>query len=71
EDLEYPPHDCHHCCHVLSRCLAWYPIGDVDNEPHVQELGGWAVAEHIKKMHDGLKFIKVMSDEEAPDAGVK
>ncbi|KAI4986939.1 hypothetical protein ZWY2020_019569 [Hordeum vulgare] len=22
----------------------WYPIGDPDNEPHVQELGEWAVA---------------------------
>ncbi|KAF7097175.1 hypothetical protein CFC21_099023 [Triticum aestivum] len=50
--------------------VAWYPIGGV-NEPHVQELGKWAVAEHVKQAHDGLKFIKVMSGEKAPDAGVK
>jgi hypothetical protein len=27
---------------------SWYPIGDPKNEPHVQELGAWAVAEHVK-----------------------
>ncbi|CDJ26341.1 hypothetical protein CFC21_043096 [Triticum aestivum] len=49
----------------------WYPIGDPDNEPHVQELGGWAVAEHVKQAHDGLKFINVVSGAEANAAGVK
>ena len=56
---------------ATSAQVAWYPIGDVNNEPHVQKLGGWAVAEHVKQVHDGLKFIKVMSGEKAPDAGVK
>jgi hypothetical protein len=50
---------------------SWYPIGDPKNEPHVQELGAWAVAEHVKKAHDGLKFSKVVSGEEQSDAGVK
>ncbi|KAM3212902.1 hypothetical protein ACQJBY_065742 [Aegilops geniculata] len=55
---------------ATSAQVAWYPIGSI-NEPHIQELGGWAVAEHVKQAHDGLKFIKVMSGEKAPDAGVK
>ncbi|KAF7076452.1 hypothetical protein CFC21_081103 [Triticum aestivum] len=49
----------------------WYPIGDPDNEPHVQELGGWAMAEHIKQAHDGIKFVKVVSGEVANVAGLK
>ena len=50
---------------------SWYPIGDPVNEPHVQELGAWAVAEHVKQAHDGLKFSKVVSGEEQSVAGVK
>uniref|UniRef100_A0A453SJV0 Cystatin domain-containing protein n=1 Tax=Aegilops tauschii subsp. strangulata TaxID=200361 RepID=A0A453SJV0_AEGTS len=42
---------------ATSAQVAWYPIGGI-NEPHVQELGRWAVAEHVKQAHDGLKFIK-------------
>jgi hypothetical protein len=56
---------------ATSAQVAWYPIGDPQNEPHVQELGAWAVAEHVKQAHDGLKFSKVVSGEEASDAGVK
>ncbi|CAM0871889.1 unnamed protein product [Alopecurus aequalis] len=55
---------------ATSAQVSWYPIGDV-NEPHVQELGRWAVAEHVKQAHDGLKFSKVTSGEEQSDAGVK
>ena len=29
------------------------------NSKHVQELGEWAVAEHVKQANDGLKFLKV------------
>ncbi|OEL33721.1 Cysteine proteinase inhibitor 8 [Dichanthelium oligosanthes] len=36
------------------------PIPDI-NDRHVQELGGWAVSEHVKKANDGLKFNKVVS----------
>ncbi|PNT77931.1 putative cysteine proteinase inhibitor 7 [Brachypodium distachyon] len=48
----------------------WYPIGNVNN-PHVQELGKWAVTEHAKNAHDGLRFSKVTSGEEQDVAGVK
>ncbi|KQK22992.1 putative cysteine proteinase inhibitor 7 [Brachypodium distachyon] len=47
----------------------WYPI-DV-NDPHVQELGKWAVIEHVKKAHDGLTFSKVTRGEEQDVGGVK
>ncbi|KAL6649447.1 hypothetical protein ACP70R_013671 [Stipagrostis hirtigluma subsp. patula] len=40
----------------------WFPIGD-PNAPHVQEVGGWAVAEHVREANDGLKFVKVVSGE--------
>ncbi|KAM0821792.1 hypothetical protein ACQ4PT_071947 [Festuca glaucescens] len=56
---------------ATSAQVSWYPIGDPMNEPHVQELGAWAVAEHVKQAHDGLKFNKVVSGEEQSDAGVK
>jgi hypothetical protein len=56
---------------ATSAQLSWYPIGDPMNEPHVQELGAWAVAEHVKQVHDGIKFSKVVSGEEQSDAGVK
>uniref|UniRef100_A0ACD6A2V1 Uncharacterized protein n=1 Tax=Avena sativa TaxID=4498 RepID=A0ACD6A2V1_AVESA len=48
----------------------WYPIEDVET-PHVQELGGWAVAEHVRQRHDGLKFGKVTSGELQQVDGVK
>uniref|UniRef100_A0ACD5W8U5 Uncharacterized protein n=1 Tax=Avena sativa TaxID=4498 RepID=A0ACD5W8U5_AVESA len=48
----------------------WYPIEDVET-PHVQELGGWAVAEHVRQRHDGLRFGKVTSGELQMVAGVK
>ncbi|CAN6312201.1 unnamed protein product [Urochloa humidicola] len=47
----------------------WNPIKDV-NDPHIQELGGWAVAEHVKKANDGLRFGKVVSGEEQVVSGM-
>ena len=36
-------------------CGGWGPIKDV-SDPHIQELGGWAVAEHARLANDGLRF---------------
>ncbi|CAN6343095.1 unnamed protein product [Urochloa humidicola] len=47
----------------------WNPIKDV-NDPHIQELGAWAVAEHVKKANDGLRFGKVVSGEEQAVSGM-
>jgi hypothetical protein len=55
---------------ATSAQLSWYPIGDPMNEPHVQELGAWAVAEHVKQAHDGLKFNKVVSGKEQVVSGM-
>ncbi|KQK04275.2 hypothetical protein BRADI_2g12750v3, partial [Brachypodium distachyon] len=41
----------------------WTPIRDV-YEQRIQELGRWAVAEHVKAAHDGVRFSKVTSGEE-------
>ncbi|CAN6305281.1 unnamed protein product [Urochloa humidicola] len=47
----------------------WNPIKDV-SDPHIQELGRWAVAEHVKKVNDGLRFGKVVSGEEQVVSGM-
>lgn len=44
-------------------------INDV-NDPHVQELGRWAVSEHVKLANDGLRFVKVVSGREEVYYGV-
>ncbi|GJN32832.1 hypothetical protein PR202_gb21369 [Eleusine coracana subsp. coracana] len=31
------------------------------NDPYIQDLGKWAVAQHVKEAHDGIKFKKVVS----------
>ena len=46
----------------------WKPIKNVD-DPHIQELGRWAVSEHVKQASDGLVFSKVVSGEEQIVAG--
>lgn len=46
----------------------WKPIKNV-NDPHVQEIGRWAVSEHIKTANDGLGFGRVVSGEEQIVAG--
>ncbi|XP_034577296.1 cysteine proteinase inhibitor 8 [Setaria viridis] len=48
---------------------AWKPIKDV-SDPHIQELGGWAVSEHVKQANDGLRFGKVVSGEELVVSGM-
>ncbi|CAL5061975.1 unnamed protein product [Urochloa decumbens] len=37
----------------------WHPI-DI-NDPDIQELGRWAVAEHVKQAKDGIKFNKLVN----------
>ena len=40
----------------------WQPITNI-TDPHVQDLGAWAVAEHTKVYNDGLRFARVVSGE--------
>ncbi|EER92057.1 hypothetical protein BDA96_04G151700 [Sorghum bicolor] len=47
----------------------WKPINV--NDPHIQELGRWAVSEHGKQASDRLVFGKVVSGEEQIVAGTK
>ncbi|TVU00890.1 hypothetical protein EJB05_53668, partial [Eragrostis curvula] len=47
----------------------WSPITDV-NDPHIQELGGWAVAEHVRLDKDGLRFNNVVSGKEQVVSGM-
>ncbi|KAJ1296581.1 hypothetical protein BS78_01G312400 [Paspalum vaginatum] len=47
----------------------WRPIKDV-SDPHIQELGSWAVSEHVKEAEDGLSFTKVVSGEQQVVAGM-
>ncbi|RLN36245.1 hypothetical protein C2845_PM03G10990 [Panicum miliaceum] len=41
--------------------IYWHPIDASD--PYVQEIGKWAVAEHVRQTNDTIKFIKVVSGE--------
>jgi len=34
------------------------------SDPHIQELGSWAVAEHTKQANDGLRIGKVINAQE-------
>jgi accessory colonization factor AcfC len=47
----------------------WKPIKDV-SDPHIQELGAWAVSEHVKQANDGVRFVKVVSGEEQVVSGM-
>ena len=47
----------------------WRPIKDV-NDPHIQELGGWAVSEHVRQANDGLRFGRVVSGDEQVVSGM-
>ncbi|PUZ40488.1 hypothetical protein GQ55_9G428300 [Panicum hallii var. hallii] len=47
----------------------WSPIKDV-SDPHIQELGGWAVAEHARLANDGLRFGEVTGGEQQVVAGM-
>ncbi|CAN6289028.1 unnamed protein product [Urochloa humidicola] len=47
----------------------WGPIKDV-SDPHIQELGGWAVAEHARLANDGLRFGEVTRGEQQVVSGM-
>jgi hypothetical protein len=47
----------------------WRPIKDV-NDPYIQELGGWAVSEHVRQANDGLRFGEVVSGDEQVVSGM-
>ncbi|OEL22743.1 hypothetical protein BAE44_0016236 [Dichanthelium oligosanthes] len=40
------------------------------NDPDMQELGRWAVAEHVKQANDGIKFNKLVSGREQVAVGI-
>ncbi|PAN50945.1 hypothetical protein GQ55_9G569200 [Panicum hallii var. hallii] len=54
---------------VTANLGGWGVIPDVE-DAHVQEIGAWAVAEHVKRANDGLRFGKVARGEEQVVAGV-
>ncbi|XP_020175305.1 cysteine proteinase inhibitor 8 [Aegilops tauschii subsp. strangulata] len=47
----------------------WSPVPDV-NDAHVQELGGWAVAQHASLANDGLLFRRVTRGEQQVVSGM-
>ncbi|CAL4929730.1 unnamed protein product [Urochloa decumbens] len=47
----------------------WGAIPDVE-DAHVQEIGAWAVAEHVKRANDGLRFGRVASGEQQVVSGM-
>ncbi|KAM0887054.1 hypothetical protein ACQ4PT_029287 [Festuca glaucescens] len=47
----------------------WSPIPDV-TDPHIQELGGWAVTQHAKLASDRLQFRRVTRGEEQVVSGM-
>lgn len=58
---------------VIAVVLAVYVVAApttatlVDiNDPYIQNLGKWAVAEHVKQANDGIKFNKVVSGDKGP-----
>ncbi|KAG2582718.1 cysteine proteinase inhibitor 8-like [Panicum virgatum] len=54
---------------TATKVGVWEPITDI-NDPFVQELGGWAVAEHVKEANDGLKLSKVVSGDQKVGSGM-
>ncbi|KAJ1291554.1 hypothetical protein BS78_02G324300 [Paspalum vaginatum] len=44
-----------------------HPIPDI-NDPHIQEVGRFAVTEHVKEANDGIKFKKVVSGDMENDS---
>ncbi|KAF3323221.1 cysteine proteinase inhibitor 1 [Carex littledalei] len=47
----------------------WTPIKNL-TDPHLKELGGFAVAEHDKKGNDRLEFVKVVAGDQQVVAGM-
>ena len=54
---------------TATKVGVWEPVTDI-NDPFVQELGGWAVAEHVKEANDGLKLSKVVSGDQKVGSGM-
>ncbi|KAJ4762772.1 Cysteine proteinase inhibitor [Rhynchospora pubera] len=48
----------------------WSPIKNL-TDPHLKELGGFAVAEHDKVANDGLEFVKVVKGDQQVVSGMK
>jgi hypothetical protein len=47
----------------------WEAIPNI-TDPHVQELGSWAVAEHTKATNERLTFVKVVSGKQQVVSGM-
>lgn len=53
---------------TMANLGEWHPINI--NDPEIQELGKWAVAEHVKQANDGIKFDKLESGKQQVGGGV-
>ncbi|TVU47993.1 hypothetical protein EJB05_07612, partial [Eragrostis curvula] len=49
---------------------SFYPIDNI-NDPHIQELGRWAVTEHNKQANAGLTFNRVVSGQQQVVSGMR
>ncbi|EOA28712.1 hypothetical protein CARUB_v10024940mg [Capsella rubella] len=54
---------------VLAAIGSWTPISDV-KDPHIVEIGEFAVSEYNKQSKSGLKYVKVVSGESQVVSGV-
>lgn len=52
-----------------ARPGGWSPISDIKN-PHIVEVGKFAVSEYNKQNKAGLKFVEVVSGESQVVAGI-
>ena len=55
--------------HKLGLAGGWRPIKDV-NDPHVKEIGQYAISEHNKKAKSDLQFDHVVRGESQVVAGI-
>ncbi|KAM0884761.1 hypothetical protein ACQ4PT_030776 [Festuca glaucescens] len=54
---------------AAAEAAPFQPIPNVD-APHIQQLGQWAVGEHVKQANDGLRFNKVVGGQFQVVAGL-
>jgi hypothetical protein len=47
---------------AVATVFPWHPIPNI-TDPHIQELGRWAVQEHVRQANDGLTFKSIVSGE--------
>jgi hypothetical protein len=47
---------------VVATVFPWNPIPNI-TDPHIQDLGQWAVQEHVRQVNDGLTFKSIVSGE--------